>query len=40
VIGLPTPLVEVATGGSPGALLALVFAAGGAIAGWLVAGAR
>jgi hypothetical protein len=36
-VGAWTPLVGIATGGSPASLAALVFAAFGASAGWLVA---
>jgi hypothetical protein len=37
LVGLPTPVIEIAGGGSNGALLALVFASIGAAAGWALA---
>ena len=40
LVGLPTPLIGLARGGSSGAWLAVAFAAGGALAGWLAARAR
>jgi hypothetical protein len=40
LIGLPTPVIEIARGGSPGSLLALGFAAAGAAIGWGLARGR
>jgi hypothetical protein len=40
LIGTPTPLIEVVGGGSAAAALAVVFAAAGAIVGWLIGRAR
>jgi len=40
LIGAPTPVVELATGGNTGSLLALGFAAIGAAGGWLLARQR
>ena len=37
LVGAGTPLFEIPTRGSPASLVALVFAAFGALAGWLVA---
>ena len=37
LVGGGTPLLEIPTGGSPASLAALLFAAVGAFAGWLVA---
>jgi hypothetical protein len=37
LVGAGTPLFEIPTGGSPASLAALLFAAIGALAGWLVA---
>jgi hypothetical protein len=37
LVGAPTPLLELATGGSSGSLAALLFAAAGATIGWLAA---
>jgi hypothetical protein len=37
LVGGGTPLLEIPTGGSPASLAALLFAAAGAFAGWLVA---
>ena len=36
LLGLPTPIVEGAVGGSAGSVLALAFAAAGAAIGWAV----
>jgi hypothetical protein len=37
LVGLPTPVIEIAEGGSTGALLALAFAGIGAASGWALA---
>jgi hypothetical protein len=37
LVGLPTPILETAQGGSPSSWLAVVFAGAGAAAGWGVA---
>jgi len=37
LVGLPTPVIEIAAGGSIGSLLALVFAGIGAAIGWALA---
>ena len=37
LVGVPTPLLELPTGGSAASLAAVGFAAAGAVAGWLVA---
>jgi hypothetical protein len=37
LIGLPTPVFEMATGGSPGSIAALGLAAVGSLGGWFVA---
>ena len=36
LVGAWTPLIEIATGGSPASLAALIFATAGALVGWLV----
>lgn len=38
LVGLPTPIIEIAGSGATGSLLALAFAATGAAIGWALAG--
>jgi hypothetical protein len=40
LVGAWTPLIEIPTGGSPASFAALLFAAVGALAGWLVGRSR